>query len=265
MGLTRNRNKISNKIQTFPTIKQLNLNLNKKAGRNNTGHISFFHRGGGVKKNFRLLDFKRLIWNIPAKVLRHEYDPFRNGFISLICYKNGILSYILTTDGLKINQWIINSNNKTFKLKVGNSTNLFKIPESTLIHSIEIVPGLGAKLIRSAGVFGQILKKNYLFGKILIKLPSKEQILINKNSIATIGIVSNLNQMLIKYYKAGQKRLLGFRPWSRGVAKNPIDHPHGGGGGRHLVTPWSKVGKNQRTRDKKKSNKFIIKNRKLFN
>ena len=219
--------------------------------------------GGGVKRKYRVIDFKRSKTDISAEVIRNEYDPNRSAFISLIKYDDGELSYIISPKNIKIGDKLISGEN--VEIKTGNCLPLKNIPVGTNIHNIELKPGAGAQFIRSAGSSAQIVSKEEPF--VQIKLVSGEIRHLNKNSRATIGEVSNPDQKNIKLGKAGRKRYLGFRPKVRGVVMNPVDHPHGGGegrtsGGRNPVTPWGVPTKGKKTRNNKKTNVFIIKRRK---
>jgi len=268
--LKRKLNNLILKTKTYPLIENLLKFFAKTGGRNFKGkrHITMRTRMGGVKKKYRMLDFKRKLWNLSAKILRFEYDPYRTSLISLICYSNGILSYILKTENTFRGQRIWVGDLKR-KIEFGNTMPLYYIPEGSFIHNIECFLGFGGVLCRSAGTFAIVMRKFIEFNNenkskisVLIRLPSREEILINGNCIATIGITSNINYKFVSFYKAGQKRLLGFKPKVRGVAKNPIDHPHGGGGGRCLVTALGKVAKNKPTRKKGRRVFTIITSRK---
>ena len=235
-----------------------------KGGRNNQGVITSRHRGGGHKKKYRLIDFKRNKKDMPAKVLRIEYDPIRTAYIALIEYEDKIKSYIIAPQKLKIGDTVVSGDK--VNVRIGNAMPLKNIPVGTIIHNIEMKPGKGAQIARSAGTFVNLLAKDS--GNAIIKVSSGETRLVNENCIATIGFVSNPNQKNIKLGSAGRKRWLGFRPKVRGVAMNPIDHPHGGGegrtsGGRHPSTPWGKPTKGFKTRKNKKTNKFIIRSRRM--
>ena len=244
-------------------VKSLTKAYKSTGGRNNQGRITSRRMGGGVKRKYRLIDFK---WNkteIFAEVIRNEYDPNRSAFISLVKYEDGELSYIISSKNMKTGDKIISGEN--VEIKNGNCLPIKNIPIGTNIHNIELKPGAGAQLVRSAGSTAQIVSKEMPY--VQVKLVSGEIRHINKNSRATIGEVSNSDQKNIKLGKAGRKRYLGFRPKVRGVVMNPVDHPHGGGegrtsGGRHPVTPWGVSTKGKKTRHNKKTNVFIIKRRK---
>lgn len=232
-----------------------------KGGRNNNGICVFRRRGGGAKKYLRLLDFFHIIWEIPAFILRKEYDPYRTAFINLICYINGMLSYCLATQGLKKRN-VLRTTNFFLEYTNGYTMKLKNIPEGSLLHSVEIKESVGGTLARAAGTACVLLKK-FNINQILIRLPSKEEIFLTQNCIATIGRVSNINHKFLYLYKAGQNRWKNKRPIVRGVARNPIDHPHGGGGGKPSVTLWGKVAKNSPTRKKNKfHSNFIVISRK---
>ncbi len=243
--------------------KKLTKALNSTGGRNNQGRITSRRMGGGAKRKYRLIDFKRNKIGISAEVIRNEYDPNRSAFISLLKYNDGEYSYILSPKNLNEGEDIISGDN--VEIKTGNCLPIKNIPLGTNIHNIELKPGAGGQLVRSAGTSAQIVSKEDPF--VQIKLVSGEIRHINKNSKATIGEVSNSDQKNIKLGKAGRKRHLGYRPKVRGVVMNPVDHPHGGGegrtsGGRNPVTPWGVSTKGKKTRNNKKTNIFIIKRRK---
>ncbi len=242
--------------------KSLTKKINSTGGRNNQGKITSRRMGGGVKRKYRLIDFKRTKTDVSAEVIRNEYDPNRSAFISLIKYDDGEHSYIISPKNIKIGDKIISG--KDVPIKNGNCLPINNIPVGTNIHNIELKPGAGAQLIRSAGSSAQIVSKEQPY--VQVKLISGEIRHINKNCKATIGEVSNSDQKNIKLGKAGRKRFLGFRPKVRGVVMNPVDHPHGGGegrtsGGRHPVTPWGKPTKGKRTRNNKKTDRLIIRRR----
>lgn len=244
--------------------KPLILPLKRSVGRNSQGRITTRHKGGGVKKLYRDVDFRQEKLNIPARVIAVEYDPFRSAFIDLICYKDGEYRYILAPDTLKIGDEIISSENAP--LKIGNRTILVNIPVGYFVHNIELNPGSGGKIIRSAGAGGEIVAQEGRYTQI--KMPSGEIRKILSLSYASIGVVSNPEWKLLNRGKAGRTRLMGIRPTVRGSAMNPRDHPYGGGEGRALrgtkrpKTKWGKIVGGVKTRRKKKStNKFIIKRR----
>jgi len=248
--------------------KSLLLPLKKTGGRNAYGRITTRHIGGGHKRMLRIIDFKRDLLEMPAKVLTIEYDPNRSARIALVEYTNKEKKYILAPLGLNVGCTIISSNQKDAEIKMGNSLLLRYIPSGTLIHNIEINRGKGGQIVRSAGASSQIMAKEGRFAHI--RLPSGEIRLVSLDCRATIGQVSNIEHEAITLGKAGKSRWLGIRPTVRGLAMNPVDHPHGGGEGKsgqgnpHPVTPWGKPTKGYKTRRKKGkySDKFIIKRRK---
>lgn len=243
-------------------IKNLVFGVKRISGRNNQGRITRYHRGGGCKKLVRLIDFKRYIWNIFGFVHRIEYDPKRNSLIALVIYSNGVMSYILATEGLNVGDCVFAKENIVFK--PGNSTYLGSIPIGLKISSVEIQPNKGAQLIRAAGSYATLVSR---FEKIsIIKLKSGELRRFDSNCMATVGSVSNFNYIYRNFNKAGFYRLKGWLPVVRGVAMNPVDHPHGGGqgktsGGRPSVTPWGVITKGKPTR-RRKDSKFVVKRRK---
>jgi len=242
-------------------LKKLLRPLKKTGGRNCFGRITCRHRGGGHKRRYRIIDFKRNKRGIPAKVAQIEYDPNRTANIALLHYKDGEKRYILCSMGLNVGDEVMAGENLEFR--VGNALQLKNIPLGSYIHNLEIKPGKGGQLIRSAGTYGQILAKENKYANI--KLPSGEVRLVPLECYATIGQLGNQDQINISLGKAGRKRWSGRRPKVRGVAMNPVDHPMGGGegkssGGRHPCTPWGVQTKGYKTRKKKKmSNKFILK------
>jgi len=239
--------------------------MKRTGGRNLCGRVTSRHRGGGHKQRYRIVDFKRLKRNIAAKVLAVEYDPNRTARIALIQYEDGIKSYIICPADLKVGEVIIAS--PEAEIKIGNCAPLRNIPAGTLIHNIEMVAGKGGKLVRSAGGSAIIMAKEGDYAHI--KMPSGEIRLVGLDCYATIGQVSNSEHSVVSIGKAGRNRWLGKRPFSRGVVKNPHDHPMGGGegkssGGRHPCTPWGKPTKGYKTRKPKKySNRFIVKDRRV--
>ncbi len=248
-------------LSTDRPYKPLTVALRGKGGRNCTGRVTMRHRGGGHKRRLRIIDFKRDKYDMPANVLTIEYDPNRSARIALVEYQDGEKRYIICPAGLEVGASIISGD--ATDIKVGNSTTLRRIPPSTQIHNIELAKGKGGQIVRSAGSSAQIMAKEDKYAHI--KLPSGEIRLIDIDCYATIGQISNIEHEGISLGKAGRSRWLGRRPKVRGVAMNPIDHPHGGGegkssGGRHPCTPWGKPTKGYKTRKKKKrSNKFILK------
>ena len=242
--------------------KSLTEGLTKKGGRNNTGRITMRRQGGGHKRLYRVVDFKRSKKDMAATVLRLEYDPNRTAFIALIEYKDGTKSYILAPQRLAVGDNIISSDRAD--VKPGNTMTLRAMPVGTIIHNIELKPGKGGQIARSAGTYAQLVGRAE--GYAQIRLKSGEMRMVHQNCVATVGAVSNPDHMNINLGKAGRKRWLGKRPQVRGVAMNPVDHPHGGGegrtsGGRHPVTPWGKPTKGARTRSNKSTDKFIIRSR----
>jgi large subunit ribosomal protein L2 len=238
--------------------------LKNKAGRNSYGRITVRHQGGGNKKKYRIIDFKRNKLDMPAKVLRLEYDPNRSAFISLVEYEDGEKRYILAPVGLKVGDTIVSS--VSADIKPGNTLPLSNIPVGTIIHNIELYPGKGAQLVRSAGVEAQLMAKEGEMAQV--RLPSGEYRKIRMNCMATIGQVGNIDHANVHIGKAGRKRHMGVRPTVRGSVMNPCDHPHGGGEGKAPigrsgpVTPWGKPTLGYKTRKtKNKSNKFIVKRR----
>lgn len=254
-------------ITTNKPYKPLLEPLKKSGGRNNTGRITSRHRGGGHKRQYRIIDFKRKKIDIPATVQTIEYDPNRSARIALVKYDDGDIKYILAPDKLKVGDVIVTSPDAEFK--DGNALPLSKIPIGLFIHNIEMKPGKGGQLARSAGVFGQLVAVD---GKnAQVKLPSGEVRIIPSVCYATLGTVSNHDHEKISYGKAGRSIWKGVRPQSRGMAMNPIDHPMGGGEGRsksgggrlHPRSPWGQLAKGLKTRKKKKlSNKYIVRKRK---
>ncbi|MDP6895972.1 MAG: 50S ribosomal protein L2 [Rhodospirillales bacterium] len=236
--------------------------LRSKGGRNNKGRITARRRGGGHKRRYRLVDFKRQKMNVPATVERLEYDPNRTAFIALIKYEDGEMAYILAPQRLREGDQVIAS--LASDIKPGNAMPMQSIPVGTIVHNVEMKPGKGGQIARSAGTYAQIIGKDQ--GYAQLRLISGELRMIRAECMATIGAVSNPDQQNIKLGKAGRKRWIGKRPAVRGVAMNPIDHPHGGGegrtsGGRHPVTPWGKPTKGKRTRSNKKTDRLIMRRR----
>lgn len=243
-------------------VKSLTEGLSKKGGRNNQGRITVRHQGGGAKRLYRKIDFKRTRWDIPATVERIEYDPNRTAFIALIKYQDGELAYIIAPQRLEVGDTVITS--ATADIKPGNVLPLKNIPVGTIIHNIELKPQKGAQMVRSAGTYAQLVGRDA--GYAQIKLASGELRMVLDNCLATIGAVSNPDKMNEVSSKAGRNRHLGKRPTVRGVVMNPVDHPHGGGegkssGGRHPVTPWGKKTRGPKTRNNKATDRLIIRRR----
>ena len=242
--------------------KNLQRPLKRSGGRNNTGRITSGHRGGRHKRLYRLIDFKRDKQGIPARVEAVEYDPNRAARIALLCYADGERRYILAPEQLKVGDAVISGEDKV-DIKPGNCLPLKFISVGSVIHNIELKIGKGGQLVRSAGAGAQLMAKEGNYA--LVKLPSGELRNVLAECRATIGQVGNLEQQNISVGKAGRSRWWGRRPWSRGMAKNPVDHPHGGGEGRskgnHPQTPWGKPTKGYKTRKNRASDKYIVKRR----
>ncbi len=244
-------------------VKSLTSGFKNSSGRNNTGRITVRHRGGGHKQSYRSVDFFRSVEGFSI-VTRLEYDPNRSSFLALLHSSNNSLSYILCPRGLKIGDKI--SVGTVLNFKSGNAFPLSKIPLGSTIHNVEQFPGTGGLYVRSAGAYAQLISKNLNTGLAILRLPSGERRLFSLSCKATLGSVSNLNHKEVILGKAGRSRWLNKRPSVRGVAMNPIDHPHGGGegktsAGRHPVTPWGRLTKGKRTRSVRKVNSFIIQRR----
>ena len=264
---TPGRRKMSalvNEVLTTSTPeKSLLVTIKKNSGRNNQGKITVRHQGGGVKRKYRIIDFKRNKLNVPGTVASIEYDPNRTANIALINYADGEKRYIIAPKGLEVGATIESGENAD--IKVGNALPIMSIPVGTMIHNIELRPGKGGELARSAGASAQILGRegNY----VMIRLSSGEQRKVLGTCYATVGIVGNEDASLVKIGKAGRKRHMGIRPTVRGSVMNPNDHPHGGGEGRAPIgrkapmTPWGKPALGLKTRKKKQSDKFIVRRR----
>ena len=253
-------------ITTDKPEKSLLEPLPKKAGRNNDGHITTRHQGGGHKRRYRKIDFKRQYDDVPAKVATIEYDPNRSARIALLHYLNGRKTYILAPQGLKVGDMVV-SGSKGVDIRPGNAMPLSEIPVGTLVHAAEFQPGKGAAMARSAGTSVQLMGKDN--GYAILRMPSSELRRVLLTCRATIGVVGNAEHSNIVIGKAGRNRWKGVRPTVRGTVMNPVDHPHGGGegknhtSGRPSVTPWGKPTKGYKTRDPKKgSNRLIIRRRK---
>ena len=251
-------------ITTNKPEKSLTVALRKKGGRNNTGRITVRRRGGGHKRRYRIIDYKRYKFGINGKVATIEYDPNRSAYISLIHYDDGEKRYILSPLDISVGTNIVSGDK--VPLKIGNALLLSNIPTGLFVHNVELIPGKGGQMVRTAGAYAQVMAHDN--GYTTLKLPSGEVRLVSDQCMATIGQVGNRAFEQIVSGKAGRSRWLGRRPKVRGVVMNPVDHPHGGGegktsGGRHPVSPWGKPTKGYKTRKKnKKSNSMIIKRRK---
>ncbi len=243
-------------------VKSLTKGMANSGGRNNLGRITSFHRGGGHKQVYRFVDFKRNKVDVNATVERIEYDPNRTSYIALIKYDDGQLSYIIAPQRLNIGDVVVSGANAD--IKPGNALPLKNIPVGTILHNVEMKPAKGGQIARSAGSYVQLVGKDS--GYASIRMRSGEVRMVLAECMATIGAVSNPDHQNVNYGKAGRKRWLGRRPIVRGVAMNPIDHPHGGGegktsGGRHPVTPWGKPTKGKKTRSNKSTGKYIVRKR----
>jgi large subunit ribosomal protein L2 len=245
-----------------PPVKALTEGKREKGGRNNNGRITVRWRGGGHKRRLRTIDFKRSKRDMPAEVVRLEYDPNRSGFIALVKYEDGELAYILAPQRLKAGDKVVAG--EKVDVKPGNAMPMRNIPVGTIIHNVEMKPGKGGQIARSAGTYVQLVGRDA--GYALLRLSSGEVRLVRGECMATIGAVSNPDEQNTVIGKAGRNRWLGKRPSVRGVAMNPIDHPHGGGegrtsGGRHPVTPWGKGTKGTKTRHNKSTDRYILQRR----
>ena len=256
-------------VSTFEEItkstpeKSLTVNLKRSGGRTNNGRTTLRFRGGGAKRRYRIIDFKRNKDNIPAKVASIEYDPNRSANIALLVYADGEKRYILAPRGLKVGQHVESGEN--VDITVGNALPLRFIPVGQTVHNVEMKPGKGAQLVRTAGAEAQLMAKEGKYAQL--RLPSGEYRLISLDCKATIGAVGNADHGLVRLGKAGKKRYLGRKPHVRGSAMNPVDHPHGGGEGRAPVgrpapmTPWGKKSRGVKTRKAKQSDKMIVRRR----
>lgn len=256
-------------VSTFEEItrnqpeKSLLAPLKKNAGRNNQGRITVRHQGGGHKQRYRLIDFKRDKYDVPGKVSSVEYDPNRTARIALITYADGEKRYILAPVSLKVGDTVMSG--PKAEIRVGNAMPIYRIPLGTQIHNIELLPGKGGQLVRSAGTSAQLLAKEGAYAQL--RMPSGEVRLINQNCLATIGQVGNVDHSNIVLGKAGRKRWLGVRPGVRGTAMDPNSHPHGGGEGRSPVgmagpkTPWGKPALGAKTRKNKRTEQYIVRRR----
>ena len=253
-------------LTTNKPYRKLTTPLKKTGGRNNSGKITSRRRGGGHKRRYRIIDFKRNKFDVSGEILTIEYDPNRSARIALVNYEDDEKRYILAPDGIKVGNKILSSKSESIPFNVGYSMPLARIPDGMLVHNIELKIGKGGQMSRSAGAYARIMAKED--GNVTLRLPSGEVRMVNENCLATIGVVGNKSHENITIGKAGRSRWLGKRPKVRGVAMNPVDHPHGGGegrtsGGRHPVSPWGTPAKGYKTRKKnKQSNKFIVKRRK---
>lgn len=254
---------VNESITTSTPEKSLLVTIKKKSGRNNQGKITVRHQGGGVKRKYRIIDFKRNKYNVPGSVASIEYDPNRTANIALINYADGEKRYIIAPKGLEVGEQILSG--EKVDIKVGNALPIMSIPVGTMIHNIELRPGKGGELARSAGSSAQILGREGKY--VMIRLSSGEQRKVLGTCYATVGEVGNEDSSLVKVGKAGRKRHMGIRPTVRGSVMNPNDHPHGGGEGRAPVgrkapmTPWGKPALGLKTRKNKQSDKFIVRRR----
>ena len=243
-------------------IKALTEGLRKTGGRNNKGHATARGIAGGHKQLYRMIDFKRRTWDVVASVERLEYDPNRSAFIALVKYPDGAQTYIIAPQRLAVGDVV--TAGKKVDVKPGNAMEVGQMPVGTIVHNVELKPGKGGQLARAAGTFVQVVGRDK--GMVIIRLNSGEQRYVRSDCMATVGAVSNPDNSNTNLGKAGRNRWLGHRPLTRGVAKNPVDHPHGGGegrtsGGRHPVTPWGKPTKGAKTRSNKSTDHMIIRSR----
>jgi large subunit ribosomal protein L2 len=243
-------------------VKGLTEGKSHSGGRNNLGRTTVRFRGGGHKQSYRIVDFKRRKFDVPATVERLEYDPNRSAWIALLKYQDGELAYIIAPQRLKAGDTVVAA--ERADIKPGNAMPLANIPVGTIVHCVEMKPGAGAKVARAAGTYCQLVGKDA--GYAQVKLMSGELRLVRSECIATVGAVSNPDNSNQQIGKAGRKRWMGFRPHNRGVVMNPVDHPHGGGegrtsGGRHPVTPWGKPTKGAKTRNNKRTDRLIVRRR----
>ena len=254
----------SENITAKASVRSLLVKIPATAGRNNKGRITSRHKEAGAKKLYRIIDFKRKKYDIPAKVEAIEYDPNRNCRIALLSYADGEKRYIIQPSGLKVGD-VVASAEAGLDIKPGNAMKLKNIPVGTIVHNIELKPGKGAQMARSAGGYAQLMGKEEKY--VILRLPSGEMRQVLAECMATIGVVGNEDWANVTIGKAGRNRYRGIRPQTRGSAMNPVDHPDGGGegkknSGRHPVTPWGKPTKGAKTRRKKASDKLIISRRK---
>lgn len=245
-------------------VKSLTEGLTKSGGRNNNGRVTARRRGGGHKRSYRIIDFKRRKFDVPATIERLEYDPNRTAFIALVRYEDGELAYVLAPQRVAVGDVIVSGSK--VDVRPGNAMPFTGMPVGTIVHNVELKPGAGGKIARSAGAYAQYVGRDG--GYAVLRLSSGEQRVVLADCMATVGAVSNADHMNQNLGKAGRNRWKGKRPSVRGVAMNPIDHPHGGGegrtsGGRHPVTPWGKPTKGKRTRSNKSTDKYITRSRHL--
>lgn len=250
-------------ITSVQPEKRLLKPLKKTGGRNNKGRITARHRGGGHKRHYRIIDFMRNKHDIPARVASIEYDPNRSANIALLHYVDGEKRYILAPDGLKVDDMIVSG--EKADVRIGNALRIGLMPIGTFLHNVELFPGRGGQIARGAGTYVQLVAKEGEFAHL--KMPSTEIRLVKQSCYGTVGTVGNADHKNLSWGKAGAARWRGWRPKVRGVAMNPVDHPMGGGegrssGGRHPCTPWGKSTKGLKTRNKRKSNKYIVEPRK---
>jgi large subunit ribosomal protein L2 len=240
-------------------VKALVEGQNRNGGRGNTGRITSRRKGGGHKQNYRLVDFKRVKHDMPATVERLEYDPNRTGFIALIKYQDGTLSYILAPQRLAVGDTVMSG--ATADVKPGNAMPIGNIPVGTIVHNVETKPGAGGSLARSAGTYAMVAGRDGAF--VIIRMKSGETRMVPAACLASVGAVSNPDHLNEIVGKAGRNRWKGYRPVSRGIARNPVDHPNGGrtNGGKHWATPWGKPTKGKKTRTNKRTTKFIVRSR----
>ena len=243
-------------------LKALTEGLRKSGGRNNMGHATARGIAGGHKQLYRIVDFKRRTWDVTASVERLEYDPNRSAFIALVKYPDGNQQYIIAPQRLAVGDVV--TAGKKVDVKPGNAMEIGSVPVGTIVHNVELKPGKGGQMARAAGAFVQVVGRDR--GMVIIRLNSGEQRYVRSECMATVGAVSNPDNSNTNLGKAGRNRWLGHRPLTRGVAKNPVDHPHGGGegrtsGGRHPVTPWGKPTKGAKTRSNKSTDRMIIRSR----
>jgi large subunit ribosomal protein L2 len=253
---------VSDEITASRPYKPLTEPKRRSGGRRNSGDITSWHRGGGHKRKLRIVDFKRDKFGVPATVASIEYDPNRSARLALLSYADGEKRYILQAEGLKVGQKVVSG--PEADILAGNALPLKNIPPGTTIHNIELRPGKGAQMVRSAGGAAQLVAKEGDYA--LVKLPSGETRKVAQECMATVGQVGNTDHENISIGKAGRNRWLGIRPTNRGVTMNPVDHPHGGGegktsGGRHPVTPWGQPTRGYKTRNNKRTDTFIVQRR----